>query len=317
MPKNTKKEFREKQFMPKTWVELAVEIHPSLVEAVSSFLIEQGSPGVIQEELPGPAHRKKERIIAYFPNDRGFRAKGEKIRSFLLSVSRLQPGSFAFHPRVIKEERWAENWKSNFKPLRITPRLVVKPPWEEYRKQRGELVIEIDPGMAFGTGTHPSTQMCLQALEEIMLSSPHPPSMLDVGTGSGILAIAARKVGVRQVLAIDIDPVAIDCARKNAALNNINRGIDFRVGSPDGLRRNFAIIVANLLPQELLKVAPFLPKRMSSGGTLIISGLLRGQEKESISAFAEQSLEILRSRESRGWACLVLRRRVGKKNGGK
>jgi len=303
--------------MPKTWVELAVEIHPSLVEAVSSFLIEQGSPGVIQEELPGPASRLKERLIAYFPNDRGFRAKGGKIRSFLRSVSQLHPGSFTFHHRVIKEEKWAETWKANFKPLQITPRLVVKPPWEEYAQQKGELVIEIDPGMAFGTGTHPSTQMCLRALEEVVHSSSPPLSMLDVGTGSGILAIAARKLGVRQVLAIDIDPVAIDCARKNAAVNNINRGIDFRVGSLDGLRRKFDISVANLLPQELLQMAPFLPKRVSSGGTLIISGLLRGQKKEIFAPFSRQDLEILRSQESKGWSCLVLRSRKGKKNGKK
>jgi ribosomal protein L11 methyltransferase len=303
--------------MSKSWLELAVEIHPSLVEAVSSFLIEQGSPGVIQAGPLGPAHRKEERIIAYFANDRGFRAKGKKIRSFLSSVSQLHPGHFTVHHRVIKEEKWAENWKSNFKPLRITPRLVVKPPWEEYARDKGELVIEIEPGMAFGTGTHPSTQMCLQELEEIVQSSPHFPSMLDVGTGSGILAIAARKLGVGQVLAIDIDPVAIDCARKNAAINKVDRGIEFRVGSPDGLRQKFNIIVANLLPQELLKVAPFLPKRMSSRGTLVISGLLRGQEDEMISTFAEQGLQILRSRKSRGWSCLVLRQRVGKKHGGK
>jgi ribosomal protein L11 methyltransferase len=303
--------------MAKTWVELAVEIHPSLAEAVSSFLIEQGSPGVIQEELPGSAHRKKERLIAYFPNDRGFREKGKRIRSFLLSVRQFHRGSFSFHHRVIKEEKWAENWKSNFKLLRITPRMVVKPPWEEYARQKGELVIEIDPGMAFGTGTHPSTQMCLRALEEVVRSSFPPLSMLDVGTGSGILAIAARKLGVSQVLAVDIDPVAIDCARKNAASNKINRGIDFRVGSLDGLRRKFNIIVANLLPQELLQVAPFLPKRMSSGGTVIISGLLRGQKKEIFAPFAGQDLEILRSRESKGWSCLVLGFRKGKKNGKK
>jgi ribosomal protein L11 methyltransferase len=294
--------------MQKTWLELAVEIHPSLVEAVSSFLIEQGSPGVIQEELPGPAHRKKERIIAYFPNDRGFRTKGKKIQAFLLSVSQLHPSSFTFHRRVIKEEKWAEAWKSHFKPLPVTPRLVIKPPWEESPQKKGEVVIEIDPGMAFGTGTHPSTQMCLQALEEIILSSPYSPSVLDVGTGSGILAIAARKLGARQVLAIDIDPVAIACARKNGAANNINRGIDFRVGSLDRLRRIFDIIIANLLPQELLKVAPFLPKRMSSGGTLIISGFLRGQKKEVTSAFAKERLRVLRSRESKGWACFVLRK---------
>jgi ribosomal protein L11 methyltransferase len=303
--------------MPKTWVELTVEIHPSLGEAVSSFLIEQGSPGVIQEELPGPVHRKKERIIAYFPNDRGFRKKGGKIQSFLSSVSQLHSGSFTFHHRVIKEEKWAENWKANFKPLRITPRLIVKPPWEEYARQKEEWVIEIDPGMAFGTGTHPSTQMCVQALEETVRSSPHFSSMLDVGTGSGILAIAARKLGLGHVWAVDIDPVAIDCARKNASINNIHRGLEFRVGSLDGLRQKFDIIVANLLPQELLNIVPFLPKRMSSGGILIVSGLLRGQRKEILSAFIEQGLEIHRSQHSKGWACLVLRQRVGKNKGGK
>ena len=303
--------------MQKTWVELAVEIHPSLVEATSSFLIEQGSPGVIQEELAGPASRKRERIIAYFSSNRSFEAKRKKIRGFLISIRQLHPGTFTFHHRVIKDAKWAEAWKSNFKPLHVTHRLVIKPPWEEYPEQKGELVIEIDPGMAFGTGTHPSTQMCLQALEELILSSPHWPSILDVGTGSGILAIAARKLGAKQVSAIDIDPVAIDCARKNATTNDINHGIDFRAGSLNGLRRAFDIVVANLLPQELLNIAPFLPKRMSPGGTLIISGLLRGQKMEVTSAFAKQGLEVLRSRESKGWACFVMRQKDGKKSGRK
>jgi ribosomal protein L11 methyltransferase len=303
--------------MQKTWVELAVEIHPSLVEAASSFLIEQGSPGVIQEELTGAASRKRERIIAYLPNNRSFGAKRERIRVFLNSIIRLYPGTFTFHHRVIEDAKWGEAWKSNFKPLRVTHRLVIKPPWEEYPKQKGELVIEIDPGMAFGTGTHPSTQMCLQALEELILSSPHSPSILDVGTGSGILAIAARKLGAKQVSAIDLDPVAIGCARKNAAANRIGKGIDFRAGSLNGLRRTFDIVVANLLPQELLNIAPSLPKRLSSGGTLIISGLLRGQKMEIISAFAKQGLEVLCSRESKGWVSLVMEQKDGKKSGRK
>ncbi len=303
--------------MPKTWLELAVEIHASLVEAVASFLIEQGSPGVIQEELPGPPHRKKERIIAYFPNRRGFRAKEKKIQAFLLSVSQLHPRSFTFHHRIIKEEKWAEAWKSHFKPLQVGSRLVIKPPWEESPQKKGEVVIEIDPGMAFGTGTHPTTQMCLQALEEIMLSSAYSPSVLDVGTGSGILAIAARKLGAGQVLAVDLDPVAIACARKNAAANNINHGIDFHVGSVERLHRIFDIVIANLLPQELVKIAPLLPQRISSGGTLIISGFLRGQKKEITSAFVKEHWRVLRSRESKGWACFVFRQRDGKKRAGR
>lgn len=297
--------------MPRSWLELAVEVHPFVAEAVSNFLIEQGSPGVVQEELPGPAHRKKERIIAYFPNDRHLGVRKGKIRAYLLALCKLYPGSFSLRFRVIKQEKWAEAWKSNFKPLHVTPRLVIKPPWEKYPEQKREVVIEIDPGMAFGTGTHPSTQMCLKALEELIQSSAHPPSILDVGTGSGILAIAARKLGARQVLAIDIDPLAIACARKNAMANNIDGEIDFRVGPLEGLRRIFDIVVANLLPQELLSVAPSLPKRMSPRGVLIVSGLLREQKKEMALAFAELGLQVLRSKESKGWACFVL----GPKNG--
>ena len=297
--------------MQKSWVELAVDIHPFLEEAVSNFLIEEGSPGVVHEELPGSSDRKKERIIAYFPDDRNFRARKGKIRAYLLALSKLYPSSFILRFRVIKQENWAESWKSNFKPRQVTPRLVIKPPWEKYPERKGKVVIEIDPGMAFGTGTHPSTQMCLKALEELIQSSPRSPSILDVGTGSGILSIAARKLGAKQVLAIDIDPRAIACARKNAAANTINGGIKFRVGSLEGLRRVFDIVVANLLPQELLSLAPSLPKRMSFRGALIVSGLLREQKKEIALAFGKLGLEVLRSKESKGWACFVL----GPKNG--
>jgi len=290
-------------------MELQVEIHCSLVEAVSNFLIEQGSHGVVQEELLRTSQPKRERIIAYFPKDRHFAGRRQRIRTYLLALRKLHHRSFRFRTRIIKQQDWAEAWKANFKPIHVTARLVIKPPWEEHPAKGGEVVVEIDPAMAFGTGTHPTTQMCLRAMEKLIRSSPHPPSMLDVGTGSGILAIAGRKMGAKKILAIDIDPLAIACARKNAAANNIDGGIDFRIGSLGRLRSIFDIIVANLLPQELLSLAPSLAKRISPGGTLIISGLLRGQKKEVISVFAQQGLEVWRSLESKGWACLVLGRR--------
>ncbi|MBI5967653.1 MAG: 50S ribosomal protein L11 methyltransferase [Deltaproteobacteria bacterium] len=293
----------------KLWMELQVETHPTLAEAVSNFLIEQGSHGVVQEELPGTEQHKRERIIAYFPKDRHFVSRRQKIRTYLLALRKIHRRSSRFQTRIIKQEEWAEAWKSNFKTIHVTPRLVIKPPWEEYPTKKGEVVVEIDPAMAFGTGTHPTTQMCLRVLERLILSSPHSPSILDVGTGSGILAIASRKMGAKKVLAIDIDPLAIACARKNAAANNIDSGIDFRTGFLGRLRRIFNIIVANLLPQELLSLAPYLAKRISPGGALIISGLLRGQKKEVISVFAEQGLEVWRSLESKGWACLMLSRK--------
>ncbi|MGA2958738.1 MAG: 50S ribosomal protein L11 methyltransferase [Thermodesulfobacteriota bacterium] len=292
--------------MPKSWIEVRVDIPSPLVEAVSNFLIEQGSPGVIQEKVPGPSGRKKERIVAYFLNGRSFTSREGKIRAYLSSMSKSRR-DFSLRHRAIQEEKWAEAWKANFKAVHVTPRLVIKPPWGKYPGKKGEMVIEIDPGMAFGTGTHPSTQMCLQTLEELTPSFPQGPTVLDVGTGSGILAIAARKLGARKIQAIDIDPIAIGCARKNAAANHAKGVIDFRVGSLGGLRRRFDIVVANLLPQELLELGPMLAKRVNSRGFLIASGILRSQKKEIAEALASRGLTVWLSRRLEGWVCLILR----------
>jgi ribosomal protein L11 methyltransferase len=291
--------------MAKTWIELKVDIPQSLGEAVSNFLIEQGSPGLVQEKVPGRAGRQKERIVAYFPHDRSFPARERKIRTYLFSLGDRRP-HFSLRHRLLPEEKWAEAWKANFRPLHATPRIVVKPPWEKYPEKRGEIVIEIDPGMAFGTGTHPSTRLCLRALEDLIPYFPHPPAVLDVGTGSGILAIAALKLGAKEILAVDIDPVAVACARQNAVANQAGRRIDFRVSSPAGLRRVFDIVVANLLPQEILRSALPLSKRVGSRGVLIVSGVLRGQKREVAAAFAERGLAVWDSRELKGWVCLVL-----------
>jgi ribosomal protein L11 methyltransferase len=292
--------------MPKSWVEVRVEVPSSLVEGVSNFLIELGSPGVVQEDVHGPSRRKRQAIAAYFPHLRAFPSQKRKIQNYLSSLGEPR-SNISFQHRVIREKKWAETWKSNFKPVRVTSRIVIKPPWERYQAGKGEIMIEIDPGMAFGTGTHPTTQMCLQALEELIPAFPSPPSVLDVGTGSGILAITAQKLGVKSVLALDLDPVAIESARKNATANQVNGGIEFRVGSLGGMRRVFDIVVANLLPQELLKVTSPLAKRISSRGLLIISGILRKQRGEIAEALHEEGLKVLLSMERKGWVCMVLK----------
>jgi ribosomal protein L11 methyltransferase len=160
--------------------------------------------------------------------------------------------------------------------------------------------------MAFGTGTHPSTQMCLQALDEWIPSFPGRPSFLDVGTGSGILAIAAWKLGAKPVMAIDIDPVAVESARKNAKANKVGRGIDFRVGSLNGRRGSFDIIAANLLPQELLPLALPLSRKISPGGVAVVSGFLQKQKKEIAEAFGKYNLQVRLTRNSKGWSCFEL-----------
>jgi ribosomal protein L11 methyltransferase len=298
--------------MKRSWKELRVEVHPSLAEAASNFLIEQGSPGITQETAKGYAGRKRERLIAYYPNDRIFLSTWKKINAYLRAICKSHRTDFKLRARTIREEKWAEAWKENFKPIEVTPRLVIKPPWESWSKRPGQIVVEIDPGMAFGTGTHPSTQMCLQFLEEIVPSFSRNPSVLDVGTGSGILTIAARKMGVKKITAIDIDPVAIGCARANARANGTGKGISFQTGSPEGLKSSFDLVLANLLPQELLSVAPAFSRLVSPSGKLIVSGFLVKQEKEMAAAFRKQGFGKQGVRRQKGWAAWVLSRDVKK-----
>jgi ribosomal protein L11 methyltransferase len=292
----------------KSWIELRVEIHPSLAEPASNFLIEQDSPGIRQETVKGIAGCKRERLIAYYAKDREFQAIRKKIKRYLGSICKSHRTDFKLTVRTIREEKWAEAWKENFKPIEVTPRLVIKPPWENWPEKPGQIVIEIDPGMAFGTGTHPSTQMCLQFMEEVIPSFPGVPSVLDVGTGSGILSIAARKMGVKKITAIDIDPVAIGCARGNARANRAGGGIVFHLGSPEDLQASFDLVVANLLPQELLIVAPTLARLLAHSGKLIISGFLVNQKREMAAAFGKQGFGEKSARQQKGWAAWVLSR---------
>ncbi|HSR11672.1 MAG TPA: 50S ribosomal protein L11 methyltransferase, partial [Thermodesulfobacteriota bacterium] len=280
--------------MPKSWVEITIEIPSRHSEAVSNFLIELGSPGVIQGQGRG---RMRERITGYFADSLPARTFEKKTRDFLsATVGR----DYSVSRRVIREEKWAEAWKKNFKPAHVTPRLVVKPPWEEYGARKNEVVIEIDPGMAFGTGTHATTRLCLKALEDSLSARLKPAAILDVGTGSGILAIAAVKLGVRHVLGIDIDAVAVDCARENSRANGVDHAIDFRVGTPGRLRKKFDIVLANLLPQELLRSVASISARVKPGGTLIASGFLKKQRQEIVAAFKEHELKEEESRQMRG-----------------
>jgi ribosomal protein L11 methyltransferase len=294
-----------KRTKPRSWVEVRVEVPSALVEPVANFLIESGSPGVVQEKVTGRDGTGRERVVAYFRDPRSFAVQRKKIRKFLSSLA-PPPGTWSFRCRGLREERWAEAWKDNFKPVRVSPHMVVTPPWEKYAGKAGELVIEIEPGMAFGTGTHPTTRMCLQALEMLIPSFVHRPSVLDFGSGSGILAIAAQKLGAKDTVAVDIDPAAIRNARKNASANHLRGRIDFRMGSGQSLRRRFGIVVANLLPQEILKAADFLAGRVAAAGYLVLSGILKKQEGEIASTFAEKGMTVHTSRAGRGWLCMVL-----------
>jgi ribosomal protein L11 methyltransferase len=294
--------------MKDSWTRIQVEIHPALMDAVSNFLIEQGSPGVSEEKVSGSPGRKRERLVAYFPGRLPIRPIKKKVRAYVSELCRNHRSSFTLSQKRVVDPGWGEAWKEYFKPLRISSRLVVKPPWEPYRPKENDLVVEIDPGMAFGTGSHPTTRMCLQMLEEVIRNGAPARSVLDVGTGSGILAIAARKMGAKHIVAIDIDPVAIEGARENASLNKVNTGIHFRTSSLEGIRRTFDLVLANLLPQELLGLVPSLAKRVSPRGSMIVSGFLGRQKGEIARALHKEGLEVQGTRAFKGWQSFVLRR---------
>ena len=193
----------------KQWMALNVCVPQTLQEAVSNFLMEQGATGIVETaEITGAG------LKAYFPRDGKEETVVRALRRYLRSLERLSPQKifFSMDTTLIFEEDWGENWKKYFRPLRVGSRFVVFPPWEKVRLKHGQIPVEIFPGMAFGTGTHATTQLCIRMLENRMKRKGL--SVLDVGTGSGILAIVAAKLGVREVWAIDNDEAAIEGARE-------------------------------------------------------------------------------------------------------
>ena len=208
-------------------------------------------------------------------------------------------------------EDWAEAWKAHFKPLKVTDRLVIRPPWEEYAAQPGEVVITIYPGMAFGTGRHASTLLCLRALEEVWEEQPprsgSPWQVLDVGTGTGILALAAARYGA-EVLAIDLDPEAVAAALENVRLNNFLDRVWVEETPLTSLRQQFGLIMANITAPDLLQLAEALTARLLSGGVLIISGFLAEDALRLAARYQALGLHQTGFLTQEDWGALILRR---------
>ena len=216
--------------------------------------------------------------------------------------------------RRLKESDWRESWKKHFGVQRIGRALVVKPSWTHYRLKGGEIIIEIDPGMAFGTGQHPTTAMCLRALEDLTRPGMR---VLDLGCGSGILAIAAARLGASSVLALDIDPNAVRAARENAAANGVAPTIEVREGTlaVETPRRGvssgreadegFDIVVANISGLTLERLAPELARVLRPGGVLITSGFLEDAVVGLSSAYESAGRTIDRVVEDGVWRAII------------
>ena len=208
----------------------------------------------------------------------------------------------------VRMEDWAENWKQNFTAFHVGDKLVIHPSWEDYVPAGDEVVLEIDPGMAFGTGTHATTKLCLEMIAEL-LDRPDPPlTMLDVGTGSGILALGAAALGCPQIVANDIDPVACTVARENINNNNYTHRIELSDLSLEVLSGRFDLIVANILAEENIRLKSTFLEHLRPGGWLVLSGILKEKEGLVRDGFADLPLKFLPSRYQDEWVCLASQR---------
>lgn len=304
--------------MQTDWAEIACEVPSDMVDTVADFLVELTGNGVGIDNLhldtfslDSLEDSPVKTVKGYVPLDDSLEEMRIRIEQFLRENGPAFEG-FVFTPpvvTVIRNEDWANNWKVHFKPVRIGERLVIKPTWEEYTPVPGDLVIQIDPGMAFGTGAHPTTKMCLESLERICFNESGgrlPANILDVGTGSGVLSIAAALMGASRITAIDIDPEAVRVTRENLELNGVEHLVETSTTPLANLKEEYGVVLANILAEELVRLSKPLIDRVAPGGWIILSGILN--EKAEMVAAAFAGLTPVEQPTQAEWTCLTFRK---------
>ena len=292
------------------------------IEAIANAFVEQSSGGVVIDDPQLIAsyanrgqwddHEFSEELLAkktvdikgYFAQDQFLTGRIEGLKDAVAEICRRMDMEM---PKVyfnnVQEEDWVNNWKQYFKPERIGKRTVVKPTWEEYSPKEGELIIEIDPGMAFGTGNHATTALCINILEDYVKEGMQ---VLDVGTGSGILAIQAALLGADKVEAMDFDMVAVKAAGENTALNNLQDKV--KVFHSDLLKSATMqgdIIIANIVADIIIRLLPNVPQYLKGEKIFISSGIIDNRKDDVLTEYQRLGFKILRIEESKGWVAIV------------
>lgn len=208
---------------------------------------------------------------------------------------------------IVDDEDWKDKWKEYFKPTKITDRLVVKPTWEDYQRTGEEVIIEIDPGMAFGTGTHETTALCMELMEQYLKEGQQ---VMDIGCGSGILSIAAAKLGSSRVLGVEIDPDAVRTAEENAEANGVSETVAIREGDlAKDITEQADLIAANLIAPLVMELSGSAAEHLREGGIYISSGILIEQRDKVEEAVSQAGFEILEVREKGDWCAIAARKK--------
>ena len=317
---------------PGVWVELSVAVDLEAVEAVSEILTRHAPGGtsvepgfaLTDEGLGVVVDATRPAIVRACLPGLDPAAVRAAIAEAATALGHLQ--AFGLRPigelqtRPIREADWAEAWKSHFPVLRVGRRLVIRPTWRRHRRLPGDVVLSLDPGMAFGTGLHPTTRLCLVALETLaddgLLARGSAPGhargpalggsarVIDVGCGSGILAIAAGKLGAGELLAVDTDPIAVEATAANARLNGQARRLRVRRGSVPSGEGPFDLVLANLIASLLVNLAGPLREELVPGGRILASGIFRDREGDVRAAFESAGLRLGRRWAEEDWVAL-------------
>ena len=284
------------------WTELVVETTNEAIDAVTNILMENKAGGVQIDD----DDLNDVRIITYFPANVNVAEKVPELEMQIKGLSQfgIDPGKAAVKLSDVNDDSWRDVWKKYYHPVRITRYLTIVPSWEDYQPENAdEKVIRLDPGRAFGTGTHPTTRMALLALEKEIRGSE---SMIDVGTGSGVLSIAAKYLGAGEIDAYDIDDEAIKATKENVALNPVAQDINIGTNSLlDGISKKVNLIVANILAEIIVPLIPQAKECLNPGGKFITSGIINDKKDLIVNELTKHGFVIDEILNQKDWYSII------------